>query len=108
MKDLIKQIEEASGYKKASTIVTQPSTQGASSTSNLVQKRPSLDVFDKFGDESLFAKNSSKAEDLPKSGVIAKSMPNVFRGPPSILASSSILAPPPAQKIDPPMNKNPL
>jgi hypothetical protein len=108
MKDLIKQIEEASGYKKASTTVTQPSTQRVSSTSNPVQKRASSDVFDKFGDESLFAKNSSKVEDLSKSGVIGKSTPNVFGGQPSTLASSSILAPPTTQKIAPTTNKNPL
>lgn len=61
MKDLIKQIEEASGYKKtATTATTQPTSQRSSSTSNPVQKRSSSDAFDKFGDESLFVKNNSK------------------------------------------------
>jgi hypothetical protein len=61
MKDLIKQIEEGCGYKKtATTTATQPTSQRSSSMSNPVEKRPSSNAFDKFGDESLFAKNNSK------------------------------------------------
>lgn len=82
MKDIIMKIEDACGYKKAAQTAqsNQPRTSSSSMGNEKTKEKANSNAFDKFGDESLFAKNSSKVE-KPVNPGLQKNVSNEFTVP---------------------------